>query len=489
MRDITLYTALACLMLTGCAKEKEEPVVKLKPYQSYIQNAEAVIYKGSTLGVIYVHPIRKTSCNTMKAQLSRLDYNGVEKFWVKDQHIEIKEQMSAPIESRKIGSHPVFFEMKTPGRYRIDALSCVGFDQKETPQYQVFADFEAHPRKVMYIGDFQQANLAKTVDLYIPSQDLENAKQVLAKDSPDLSEKLISADTTFFKFQNFNGKDYSAADVMENAGQSGDYFTLSQTLRSQSNQAWWVFTPLIPSTNVSRQVRNPMAAFEKNLTQNLKAAFLRQDLLEEFHTLIAKKKSYDTAIEYVNHKLDVENARRRIPKTNFKGNQEYQTAAHNLKKAEDKLDAYMKSKRLSALLGDRLSEERVQARKAWLKEMKRMPFVLTSKFSSYEDVVMRDQVSKVLSDYTPKKYASLRYEFTALAERSNLDLSDQRRLKILLDIAETQEMILLEELIRSFQRESLTENDTYKAASGRHARLWKEIYGIQHQMGTPYSTR
>jgi len=465
----------------GCSGgEKAETANKLSQYEIYLANAEAELDTGAALGLIYVHPKRKRACNFIQVRLSELTYNGLESSWEVFDVIKIEEELTAPHGRRQIGEHPILFQLPDAEQLRIDAISCTDFSGEETPQFQTVATFKPRPGEISYIGDIQQVNLAKTVDIYTLVQESSVAER-LGVDSPVLQSRLQNAEIIPFTFENYDGSFLSGDQVIENVDFGGDYFVLSQTLRTQADEALYPFLPYIPDLNL--QVQNHAAQTELGdaLIYNLNLAFLRQDLLEDFSAIIRADKGYETARDYVKLKLDHLNKLRalRQAKVYNWSYQERRKRNEAAKATKVTLDKLTRARGLTKVVDGNLTDERQAARDEFRKQMKRMPYVLTTPLSDNADVLVRKRIQDIMTDYIPAKYTSLKLEFSALSDLADSPPVERRRLRNLIDAAEAEEAILLRELIASFMREDLQDNGAYHDARARFDAHWDEIITIR----------
>lgn len=483
MRHHYIGFLLAGLVTVGCqAPPPAEPIQTLPKYQQQFVDAEEVLSLGGSIGVFYLHPMRKRACNTMHVRLSVKNYNGIEYKWEVAQILDLREENTAPVERRNLGTHPILFDMDAGSTYRIDAIGCVAYDKTVTTQYRNFAEFTAPPGEVAYLGNFTQKRIAEGVDLYIPADKFENAKETLELDSPELQSKLSQTDVAYFTFENFDGKTVTSQQLIDNVGSSGDYFTLSQTLKTQADQALLPFLGYLPDFDVPPLTRLNVGKQKEELQQTMLAAFdltmLRLDMKAEFEAIIQRKQSYKTARNHINHRLAVANTERQLQGIINSFSERSKILASRNSIAVNDSDAFTKANGIAKITDPLVTKEQRAARKNWKSQIERTAYVLTQKFSGSKDTLKRDRVQGVMDDYAPAKYASLEIELIKIAERQKNPVTDIRRLRRVLKSAQENEEIILSELISNFMQENLAENNAYHAARASFDKNWIEIFEI-----------
>lgn len=479
MKHHWFLAGLTALVVVGCAEPAPPEIVNRTPtYQDMISKAEGLLVTGSGVGVIYIHPLRKRACNTVKVRVSRKTYNGIEHSWVVDQVAEAKERRNAPEGRRQIGKHPLFFEMPQEGTYRVDAISCEAYDKTVTTQYHTSAEFESAPARVAYIGDFTQNRLADGVDIYVPERNLTTAAERIGIESKVLQTLFVTPDVEYMSFENFDGTQVNAQEIVDNKKNSGDYFTLSQTLKSQSEDALLPFLGYLPDLVLPINGKNAKANTKDALDASLDLALLRLDLEADFHNILAAGKSFSVARNYLHNRLAVVNTLQGQRRAGTYINDQSLEANRQYKIATQGYDDYVSQHRLKSIVENDISDARENARAAWKTEVGRLSFVMVSQFSHQSDLLLRDRVQGIMDDYIPAKYASLKLEFATLAETRNLSAAETRQLNRLLTSTQTDEQIVLNELINEFQRENLSENPIYHGALNSLKGNWAQIFGI-----------
>ena len=459
---------LASAVLAACSKAEPPPVKTTTAYQDIILDAEAKLEAGNAVGMFYIHPISKYACKQINVRLSYNYETEGDSFWQNESMVEITKQRSAPTGRKDIGTHPVFFTMEKEGQYRIDAIECQDFEKQMTAQHQNFASFDAVPGQLSYVGAFTQSNFAEGVDFYSFAQDMEFAKSDVMLDSLKLNAELLQADVTPFTFTNFNGKKVSEQQLLDNIDRSADYFTLKQTLNTQANDALMPLLgtlPDLPDISIKVGVHQGSADEQvKDLLRDLfDVAFFRMDLQNDFHDILNSGKPYDVATEFIHMRLAIFNAKRR------------NLGVAKVTKAQKAYDSFLSKHRLKTALKDNISDERKSAREAWRQELDRMAFVLLARFDGSADVALRESVQTIMDDYIPAKYASLNIEIEAMAEKKNLDAYEMNYLRTLLQSAEENEAVVINELVAAFTQENLAENKTYHNSLDNLFQNWDDI--------------
>ena len=231
--NIICLFAVGLAFLSACAGEEQVAEIQAAPKLTAEQEILRVITEDKASAMAFsITPVSRFECQTISVDVLQKDKS--DGFWIPVETVKAIFDVKNPAQRTAIKDQILYVPLEKPGTYAISNISCKPFvedDQNQTVSWKsTIGTFNVEYGRLNYVGTIAQHQLSGAVFIYEVADESDRIRELISSKNPDLAQYFSVNLLAEQSIRNFDGRELSVNQVLENKYRSADFYRLYSML-------------------------------------------------------------------------------------------------------------------------------------------------------------------------------------------------------------------------------------------------------------------